>query len=221
MLFSSARPPPHTMTMPLAKGSRIPNRTPNKRRTRRDSSLSDNLQHQLIIDLEEAHPEAKPSEIAATRRLYGEVSSKRRIAVCKRITRLRKVKQDTPEDYWEIYLEALRAQQNGILNQYSSSSEGSESESESVPSPTLPSNLKSAPGKQSAQKKLASKKNLTTPAKPLANPSVAKQVQAKSKRAKIRTNSNTMEVVRTCKSWFRSVYRFLSNLTTCFSPRES
>jgi hypothetical protein len=96
--------------MPV-KGTSGNYRSPEKHRSRSDG-LAPGVQKQLLIDLELKGDGVLPIDIVKHRpAIYGDPKSseddKLRKAVSDRIRYLRKLKQSSPKEYWELYARAL------------------------------------------------------------------------------------------------------------------
>ena len=85
--------------MPVKKGSKL-QRTPQPDRTRSDAALTPDLRSKCIIALEEADTADDPSVIASRYKYFGEPNTPLCRAVCRRITKLRKLKQEDETAYW-------------------------------------------------------------------------------------------------------------------------
>lgn len=86
--------------MPLRKGQRIPNRTPQSHRTRKDG-LELYIQQQLILDIEAFGKTLTAAQIAAKRpSLYGESGTKLNKAVRNKHFYYLTLKQNNPKEYW-------------------------------------------------------------------------------------------------------------------------
>ena len=92
--------------MPLKKGSKIEQRTPELLRTRSDSSPSRQAIAQIVIDLESPPFNTTLSNLAAdivpaNPNLCGDPADKALVkAVGGRVRRLRELKGKDPEEYW-------------------------------------------------------------------------------------------------------------------------
>ena len=106
--LDSSSPMMAQVSMPLKKGSKIEQRTPELLRTRSDSSLSRQAIAQIIIDLESppfsttlSNPAA--DIVRANPNLYGDPADKALVkAVGGRVQRLRELKGKDPEEYWQV-----------------------------------------------------------------------------------------------------------------------
>lgn len=86
--------------VPLIKGSRINNRSPQFHRTRSDSSLDLETQQQLLLDFEAFGEEATPSKVAGFCSIYGEPKSKLNITTRTKISYYKSLKRNNPREYW-------------------------------------------------------------------------------------------------------------------------
>ena len=96
---------PQKAKMPPRKGAKQKVRNPNCHNTRGDSSLDIETQKQLYIDLESSRFSSETSAgeiLASDPDLYGtkESDPQRYRALCDKIRRLRKKKEEDPSHYW-------------------------------------------------------------------------------------------------------------------------